>query len=154
MKRLSELLPSTKKEIADQCSRMTGMTPEEWDAVYSSRRKRDLGGLNLTGARLFTEHEKSYSIKYYGLEEEDFERVIVKLDNDVSVSPEFHDQLTAMSPTNSQFNEIVKQELRQKNVIMRDGFLTGKNTKDRDTTIKSVIRHRIIQDSLQRIAAE
>ena len=154
MKPLSELLGSTQQELSDQCRRMTGKTPEEWDAVYVSRRKRDLGGTNLTGARLFTEHEKSYSIKYYGLDEEDFERVIVKLDSDVNVPREFSDQLTAISPTSSQRNDITEQELRQKNVIMRDGFLVGKNTKDRDTTIKSVIRHRIIQDALQAIAAE
>ena len=93
-------------------------------------------------------------MKRYCCDEDDCERVIANIDSDAEVPPDLRGELKAVTPTYPQREEIIEHELRRKGVVMRDGFLIGKNEKNRDETIKSAIRHRLVQDALQRISAE
>lgn len=67
-----------KKEAEAACWRVTGKTVEEWDTIFANRRASGLRSGKLSHDRIMTEWEAEKIRGYYGLQDGDIERILIK----------------------------------------------------------------------------
>ena len=76
MKQLMETAPDLSPETLEAlCVRMTGRTVAEWEAVWRGRRVQHLRDHRLNGNKEYSLKEREDAIRYYDLDDEDFESI-------------------------------------------------------------------------------
>ena len=162
MKPLSELLEPKENIAASAVKRFTGETLESWENIWKRRRRTELGR-RLTGSTLYDDIEMAEAIKWFGLNVEDassgspgdFERVRVKLGSIAEIDRS--EALPVVLATPEQRDHITDRELKTKYMTRDNGVLSGRHWDGKrhvPVPVVTVIRYRLRQETLNRIASE